>query len=171
MKELTKEYFASMQSEYENDRVAKAVRRAMFKTDVMDLAKVQEKLNETQHQFSINIPTMKATSQGQSGRCWIFAGCNFLREEVSKKCNIEDFELSQNYIAYCDKLEKINTEKADIVDSPILSDCPINYECTLTDIYSPGSHDLFIGKVEKVHCDEEYLNDDGTVNWDKINLL
>ncbi|MDD6286559.1 MAG: flavin reductase family protein [Methanosphaera sp.] len=70
-----------------------------------------------------------------------------------------------------DKLENINTEKADIVDSPILSDCPINYECTLTDIYSPGSHDLFIGKVEKVHCDEEYLNDDGTVNWDKINLL
>ena len=67
MKELTKEYFASMQSEYENDRVAKAVRRAMFKTDVMDLAKVQEKLNETQHQFSISIPTMKATSQGQSG--------------------------------------------------------------------------------------------------------
>lgn len=115
MKELTKEYFASMQNAYENDRVAKAVRRAMFKTDVMDLAKVQEKLNETQHQFSINIPTMKATSQGQSGRCWIFAGCNFLREEVSKKCNIEDFELSQNYIAYCDKLEKINYTMESII--------------------------------------------------------
>lgn len=88
----------------------------------------------------------------------------------------KDYQEEFNYLGSAsgfdeDKLENINTEKADIVDSPILSDCPINYECTLTDIYSPGSHDLFIGKVEKVHCDEEYLNDDGTVNWDKINLL
>ena len=68
------------------------------------------------HQFSIDVKTMKATSQGQSGRCWIFAGCNFLREEVSKKCKIDNFEISQNYVAYCDKLEKINYTMESIIN-------------------------------------------------------
>lgn len=69
------------------------------------------------------------------------------------------------------KLKNINITDSDVINSPILTDCPINYECSLIDIYSPGSHDLFIGKVEKVHCDEEYLNEDGSINWDKIKLL
>ena len=70
-----------------------------------------------------------------------------------------------------DKLASINTTDADIIDAPILTDCPINYECSLIDVYSPGSHDLFIGKVEKVHCDDKYLTKEKSVNWEKIDLL
>ena len=70
-----------------------------------------------------------------------------------------------------DKLAKLNTVDGDIVDSPILTDCPLNYECTVVDSIKPGSHDLFIGKVEKVHCDEKYLSDDNSVSWDELDLL
>ena len=31
-----------------------------------------------------------------------------LREEVAKKCKLDKFELSQNYVAFWDKYEKIN---------------------------------------------------------------
>ena len=116
MKDLSLEYLDSLKADYENDKVAKAVRRALYKTDVLDLAKKQEAENDILHQFSIDVKTMKATSQGHSGRCWIFAGCNFLREEVSKKCKIDNFEISQNYVAYCDKLEKINYTMESIIN-------------------------------------------------------
>lgn len=71
-----------------------------------------------------------------------------------------------------DKLADINTADGDIVDAPILTDCPVNFECTVIDSIKPeeGTHELFIGRVEKVHCDEKYL-EDGIIQWDKIDLL
>lgn len=72
-----------------------------------------------------------------------------------------------------DKLKNINTTEADIVDVPILTDCPVNFECTIIDSFKPedGTHEFFVGKVEKVHCDEEYLNEENEIMWDKIDLL
>lgn len=70
-----------------------------------------------------------------------------------------------------DKLASINTTDADIIDAPILTDCPVNIECSVVDSIQPGSHELFIGKVEKVHCDEEYLTEDNDVKWDEIDLI
>lgn len=45
-----------------------------------------------------------------------------------------------------DKLASINTTDADIIDAPILTDCPVNIECSVVDSIQPGSHELFIGK-------------------------
>lgn len=70
-----------------------------------------------------------------------------------------------------DKLASINTTDADIIDAPILTDCPVNIECSVVDSIQPGSHELFIGKVEKVHCDEEYLTENNDVKWDEIDLI
>lgn len=114
-KELNEKVLKDLKAKYDSDRTAKAVRRALNKTDVLDLAAVQENANKVQHNFEINIDTMKATSQGNSGRCWIFAATNFLREETAKKCNIKDFELSQNYVSFWDKLEKINWTMESII--------------------------------------------------------
>ena len=72
-----------------------------------------------------------------------------------------------------DKLKDMNTADGDIVDVPILLDCPVNFECTIVDSFQPteGTHEFFVGKIEKVHCDEEYLNEDNEIMWDKIDLL
>ena len=70
-----------------------------------------------------------------------------------------------------DKLTSINTTDADVINAPILTDCPVNIECSVVDSIQPGSHELFIGKVEKVHCDEEYLTEDNDVKWDEIDLI
>lgn len=50
----------------------------------------------------------KALAQKNSGRCWLFAGLNVIRRLVAKKYNMEDFELSQAFIFYVDKMEKGN---------------------------------------------------------------
>ena len=72
-----------------------------------------------------------------------------------------------------DKFETINLkyEDGDVVDAPILTDCPVNFECTVIDSIKPGTHELFIGKVEAVHADDEYVDEEGKVDWSKIDLL
>jgi flavin reductase (DIM6/NTAB) family NADH-FMN oxidoreductase RutF len=35
----------------------------------------------------------------------------------------------------------------------------------------PGSNELFIGKVETVHVDEEYLDKNGNILWNKMDLI
>ncbi len=85
-----------------------AISNALSKHNVKDISFTNRGLDETQFQFSVNVPTMAATNQMQSGRCWIFAGLNVLREKVAARCNLEKFELSQNYTAFWDKFEKIN---------------------------------------------------------------
>ena len=108
MKNLTINQLNEFQTDYLKDPVQRAVRRALYQAPLFQVASSQENEANMQHHFSIDIKTMDATSQGASGRCWIFAGMNVLREIVAKKLNLEQFELSQNYVAFYDKLEKIN---------------------------------------------------------------
>ncbi len=60
------------------------------------------------HTYSISLEQGKVTNQKQSGRCWMFAALNCMRFQVMKKLNLKDFELSQNYTFFYDKLEKAN---------------------------------------------------------------
>ena len=59
------------------------------------------------HQFSCALDQWEVTDQQRTGRCWIFAACNVMRSRGMK--GFKQFELSQNYLAYHDKLEKANT--------------------------------------------------------------
>ena len=50
--------------------------------------------------------------------------------------------------------------------------CPYPYiECSVVDSTMPGTHELFIGKVEAIHVDEEYLDANGNILWDKMDLM
>lgn len=72
-----------------------------------------------------------------------------------------------------DKLKKMNieTKDADLVAAPILVDCPVNVELKIVDSIITGSHEMFACVVEKVHCDDKYLNEDGSIDFSKIDLL
>ena len=69
-----------------------------------------------------------------------------------------------------DKFAKLGLKWKDgeVVNAPILTDCPVSIECTVVDSIKPGSHELFIGKVEKIWCDEEFLDAHGKVDWNKV---
>lgn len=72
-----------------------------------------------------------------------------------------------------DKFAKaaIRWENAAFVDAPLLTDCPVSIECSVVDSIMPGTHELFIGKVEAVHVAEEYLDAKGNILWDKMDLI
>lgn len=46
------------------------------------------------------------TNQKNSGRCWIFAVLNVIRLPFMKQHNIEEFEFSQAYLFFWDKIER-----------------------------------------------------------------
>ncbi|MBP3040717.1 C1 family peptidase [Bacillaceae bacterium Marseille-Q3522] len=58
--------------------------------------------------FSEEINTGKVANQKQSGRCWMFAALNTFRHRMNDLFHLQDFELSQNYTNFWDKLEKAN---------------------------------------------------------------
>ncbi len=61
------------------------------------------------HEFTNThrVPHYKASSQGNSGRCWMFAGLNTLRAFVMEKFGMKkNFEFSATYLFFFDKLER-----------------------------------------------------------------
>ena len=89
--------------------LARVVRNALTVNDLGGISHVFDATAANPDYFSINIKTLPVTNQMASGRCWLFASLNVLREIIVKKYKIDgQFELSQNYMAFYDKLEKAN---------------------------------------------------------------
>ena len=86
-----------------------ASRNSLIKNDLNTVALNWENFSQINHHFSNLIEKeLPATNQMASGRCWGFAGLNLMRLEVVKKLNLNNFEFSQNYFMFWDKLEKAN---------------------------------------------------------------
>ncbi|KAI4184909.1 MAG: hypothetical protein L6R41_004435 [Letrouitia leprolyta] len=75
-------------------------------------------ISDTQN-FNIKIGLEGApiTNQKSSGRCWLFAATNVFRVAIMKRYNLKEFELSQAYLFYWDKLEKANYLLEQILDT------------------------------------------------------
>ncbi|MCF4005685.1 C1 family peptidase [Corynebacterium uropygiale] len=66
------------------------------------------RLHSIDHSVSHRTDDHAVANQKKSGRCWIFAGLNSLRTALMADTKIKDFEFSQAYVHFWDKLEKAN---------------------------------------------------------------
>ncbi|KAK1919979.1 hypothetical protein P3342_002274 [Pyrenophora teres f. teres] len=75
-------------------------------------------ISDTQ-KFNIKIPFegSPVTNQAASGRCWLFASTNVFRVAIMKKYKLSEFQLSQSYLFYWDKIEKANYFLESILDT------------------------------------------------------
>lgn len=103
---LKEQSIKQFRKKYKNDNNNKIRQRILNRVQLTDL--IQDRDTKLSYDFSINIKTHGITDQQASGRCWAFAGLNILRERVIEKCNLDNFELSESYIAFYDKLERFN---------------------------------------------------------------
>ncbi|MCD7775886.1 MAG: C1 family peptidase [Firmicutes bacterium] len=107
-------------------------------------------VREMKFKFSNDIKTMTATNQKSSGRCWLFAATNVLREVIAKKKNIGEFELSQSYLAFWDKFERCNYFLESAIDT---SNLPITdrtvHHILSTGVNDGGQWDMFTNIVKK----------------------
>lgn len=93
------------------------IMNAIMKNGINQVALNNESIINLKDTFSLEIDTGKVTNQKKSGRCWMFAALNTFRHKISEKYNIKDFELSQNYTMFWDKLEKANYFLENIIDT------------------------------------------------------
>ena len=108
MKEITNDMLAQFRASYDADGQAQVLHSALAKTDMAELAYVPGAGARLKGAFSVEVKTRGITAQQKSGRCWLFAALNILREKVAETCHLDQFELSQNYLSFYDKLEKAN---------------------------------------------------------------
>ena len=123
---------------------------ALAKADARDAAySIGDSYAMARH-FSVDIPTMEVTNQRSSGRCWLFAATNVLRERIAKALNIEMFELSQSYLAFWDKFERANYFLESILDTAHLptDDRTVQFILT-TGVHDGGQWEMFANIVRK----------------------
>ncbi|KAJ2629730.1 bleomycin hydrolase [Coemansia sp. RSA 1694] len=99
------------------------------------------------HKLAIDAPI---TNQMSSGRCWLFAGLNMLRQKMMKEYNLDALELSQPYLFFYDKLEKSNWFLENILATldEDLDGRVVQY--LLKDpIGDGGQWDMFVALIEK----------------------
>lgn len=150
MKSITKKDIEQLNSNFEKKPVQKALSRVLVKNELSTIFDKQEQALSNQFKFSNEIKTLPVTNQKKSGRCWIFAGLNVLRELIAKKYNLKAFELSQNYTAFWDKFEKINYF-IEIMDDflEVDQDDRTLQHVLKTGIQDGGQWDMFVSLIEK----------------------
>lgn len=94
------------------------------------------------------------TSQKASGRCWLFAAGNTFRSKIIEKLSIKEFQFSQSYWFFYDKLERCNyflTQFVKNIDSSAELDLDSQLiQFFLADPISDGGQfDMFVNIVEK----------------------
>ncbi len=65
----------------------------------------------------------------------------------------------------------LKTEEGEVVNAPLISECPVCIECTVISSVLTGSHEMFVGKIEKIHVDENLVNDNGRIDYSKIDQI
>ena len=107
-KSITLTQLEDFEKDFNRDPAKRVAQLAVTMNGVNQSATDPFTARRDRFQFSVELKTGHITSQKGSGRCWMFAALNTMRVEVMKKLNLEDFELSQNYLLFYDKLEKSN---------------------------------------------------------------
>lgn len=140
----------SFRKSHRENPLSQAATKAVSKQDLKDACYDLRSAKKMTHKFSLDIPTMEACNQKSSGRCWIFAALNILREKVAKDLKLDSFELSQSYLSFYDHLEKANTFLEHIMET---ADRPLNDRYVSMLLSEPigdgGWWEYFVGLCKK----------------------
>lgn len=75
--------------------------------------------------------------------------------------------------AKVDKFKEMHLtkEECQLVSAPAIKESPVSIECKVTDIKEFGSHHMFIADVMSIDADEKYINEKGSFDISKCNLI
>tara|TARA_B100001029_G_scaffold179415_1_gene188818 strand:- start:816 stop:2168 length:1353 start_codon:yes stop_codon:yes gene_type:complete len=127
-------------------------RNALTRSSILDVAMDWDAFSQVDHTYSHKIKNemKKVTNQKSSGRCWGFAGLNLMRISLCEKYNLDNFEFSQNYFMFCDKLEKANYFLENIISTAEKSyDSRLIMWLLSEPIQDGGQWDMFVNLMEK----------------------
>lgn len=106
--DLTSKMVGKLKKEFHSRKDAEIIARAIQKNGIKAASEDPTASERLHRAFSYEIKTGKPTNQRHSGRCWSFAALNTLRHKFATKYKFKDFELSQNYLFFWDRIERAN---------------------------------------------------------------
>lgn len=116
--QISLEQIKKFRESYNLDKTNKIIENAITNNGLENACINRDIITENQPIFNIELPESKRYDQQDSWRCWIYGGLNLIKHNIAKNLNINviDLELSNNYIAFFDKLEKSNTAYENIIN-------------------------------------------------------
>lgn len=149
-KPLTEQDVELLRKEFDARPVNRLLQNAVTANPITEVALDRSVLTGIDRSMSHRLDKWPVTNQQKSGRCWMFAGLNLLRAGAMDKLGVKDFELSQNYPLFWDKLERCNYFLASMVE---LADRPSDdrtLSFVLEDVMGDGGQwNMFAGLVTK----------------------
>ena len=147
---LESEDLRILSENYHKDASAVIASNASVSMGFSKVSPDYEAIRKLPYSFSLDLEQGSITDQKSSGRCWLFSALNILRFEMIKKWNLKDFELSQNYMYFWDKLEKSNyylNTMIEICHEPV--DGRLFSFLNMSPINDGGQWDMFANLVSK----------------------
>ena len=147
---ITKEDIEKYGKDFELDPKNRLALNAVTKGDSTEASLSRDAVTRIDHTYSHLLKTGTVTAQGNTGRCWMFAGLNMFRIYAMKKLNLDDFELSQPYLMFYDKLEKGNWFLEKIIETREMKlDSRVVMWLLSNIIPDAGQWDMFANLVKK----------------------
>lgn len=172
---ISEKELSKIDKELKNSPSFCLARNALTRGDLKNVAMNWERFRMTNHTFSQRVsPELKATSQKKTGRCWLFAALNLMRIPFAKKYKLENFEFSQSYLFFCDKLEKSNYFLESILKT---SDEPADSRVVsylLSDLISDGGQwDMLVNIIKKygIMPQSVYPDSEASLNSASVNYI
>ena len=126
------------------------IQNVVTQHDVNEVALNRNLVTEATHTFSTVLDDWNVTNQARSGRCWMFAGLNLFRAETKDLLNVKQFEFSQNYVMFWDKMERANYVLEAVIET---ADRPVDERVVAWLLQQPlgdgGQWDMFVSLVRK----------------------
>ena len=164
-KHITPEALAQYSETFNSDRASRVARDAVMSAGLLKTCLNPMAARKNNHEFSLTLKQGAVTHQKQSGRCWLFAATNVMRFGIIKKYNLENFELSQNYLLFWDKLEKSNWFLENILDT---ADKPVDSRILCHLLSDPigdgGQWDMMANLVNKYGVVPKYSMPESAVS-------
>jgi bleomycin hydrolase len=149
---ISKNDISKFDEEFKSCSTRKISRNALTRTQINDIAMDWDAFRLIDHTYSdvIKSEMQKVTNQKSSGRCWGFAGLNLMRISLAEKYNLKNFEFSQNYFMFFDKLEKSNYFLENIIKTLDKSyDSRLMMHLLDSPVQDGGQWDMFVNLIEK----------------------
>ena len=105
---LSAETLGELCADFDSNAANRLAMNAVTAAGIDKVARNYDRARLLQRRFSVTVDNGTVTHQDRSGRCWLFSSLNVARFVAKKNMGLKEFEFSQNYAMYFDKLERIN---------------------------------------------------------------
>ena len=151
-KNISVSHLKSFKKEFDSSKHSKNSMNTLTRSKLEDVTMDWETYKKLDHNYSniVKNEMSKVTNQKASGRCWGFAALNLMRIDFTKKYNLSNFEFSQSYFMFFDKLEKSNYFLENILSTlDEKFDSRIIMWLLESPIQDGGQWDMFVNLMEK----------------------